>query len=112
MTANVGPAKVSSGVPSRTTRTSTNVILLLPGPCVAGLNPAGRSHDVVAGGDEVGGAEVGDGVTAQGALVAQVELVEGLAGGEAGGADAELTAVGGAGGHFAFQAGGEELFMG
>ena len=42
----------------------------------------------------------------------EVELVEALAGGEAGGADAELAAVGGAGGDFAFQAGGEELFVG
>ena len=42
----------------------------------------------------------------------EVELVEALAGGEAGGADAQFAAVGGAGGDFAFQAGGEELFMG
>ena len=48
----------------------------------------------------------------QGALVVEVELVEALAGREAGGADAELAAVGCAGGDFAFEAGGEELFMG
>ena len=42
----------------------------------------------------------------------EVELVEALAGGEAGGADAEFAAVGGAGGDFSFEAGGEELFMG
>ena len=55
-----------------------------------GLAGAGRAeeHDVVAGGDEVEGAEVGDDVTLEGALVVAVELVEALAGREAGGADA------------------------
>ena len=61
-----------------------------------GLAGAGRAeeHDVVAGGDEVEGAEVGDDVALEGALVVEVELLEGLAGREAGGADAELAAVG------------------
>ena len=79
-----------------------------------GLAGAGRAeeHDVVAGGDEVEGAEVGDDVAFEGALVVEVELVEGLAGREAGGADAELAAVGLAGGDLAFEAGGEELLVG
>src|SRR5918993_675196 len=41
----------------------------------------------------------------------EVELVEALAGWEAGGADAGLTAVGLAGRHFPLQAGGEELLV-
>ena len=79
-----------------------------------GLAGAGRTQedDVVAGGDEVQGAEVGDQVALEGALVVKVELLEGLAGREAGGADADLTAVGLAGGDFAFEAGGEELVVG
>ena len=79
-----------------------------------GLAGAGRSeeHDVVAAFDEVEGAEVGDDVTLEAALVVEVELLEGLAGREAGGADAELAAVGLAGGDFAFEAGGEELLVG
>ena len=47
-----------------------------------------QEHDVVFAGDEVEGAEVGDGVAFQRALVVVVELLEGLAGGEAGGTDA------------------------
>jgi hypothetical protein len=41
----------------------------------------------------------------------EVELVEALAGWEAGGADAGLTAVGLAGRHFPLPAGGEELLV-
>ena len=55
---------------------------------------------------------MGDDVAFQGALVVEVELLEGLAGREPGGADADLAAVGLAGGDFTFEAGGEELFVG
>ena len=48
----------------------------------------------------------------QGALVVEVEVLEGLAGREAGGADADLAAVVLAGGDLAFEAGGEELLVG
>ena len=41
-----------------------------------------------------------------------VEVLQGLAGGEAGGADAALAAVGLAGGYLALQAGGQELLVG
>ncbi len=79
-----------------------------------GLAGAGRAeeHDVVAGVDEVEGAEVGDHVALEGALVVEVEVLEGLAGREPGGADADLTAVGLAGRDLAFEAGGEELLVG
>ena len=78
-----------------------------------GLAGAGRTqeHDVVAGGDEIEGAEVGDDVAFEGALVVEVELLEGLAGREAGGTDADLTAVGLAGGDLTFEAGSQELFV-
>ena len=56
-------------------------------------------------------AEVGDDVALEGALVAEVEVLEGLAGREAGGADAGLAAVVLAGGDLAFEAGGEELLV-
>ena len=48
----------------------------------------------------------------QSAGVVEVEVLQALAGGEPGGADATLTAVGFAGGDLTLQAGGEELFMG
>ena len=51
-------------------------------------------------------------VAFEGALVVEVELLEGLAGREPGGADADLAAVVLAGGDFAFEAGGEELLVG
>jgi hypothetical protein len=44
-------------------------------------------------------------------LVVEVELLQALAGREAGGTDASFTAVGFAGGDLALQAGGEELLM-
>ena len=47
----------------------------------------------------------------EGALMVPVELVEALAGGEAGGADAQLAAVGGTGGDLTLETGGEELLM-
>ena len=51
-------------------------------------------------------------VAFEGALVVEVEVLEGLAGREPGGADAALAAVGFAGGDLALQAGGEELLVG
>ena len=69
-----------------------------------GLAGPGRSEedDVVFGLDEVEGAEMGDDVSFEGALVVEVEVLEGFAGGEAGGANADLAAVGLAGRHLAF----------
>src|SRR5437879_9490303 len=77
------------------------------------LAGSGRAEedDVVAALDEVEGAEVSDDVTLEAALVVEVELLEGLAGREPGGADAQLAAVGLAGGDLTLQAGREELFM-
>jgi hypothetical protein len=79
-----------------------------------GFAGAGRAeeHDVVAGVDEVEGAEMGDHVSLEGSLVVEVEVLEGLACREAGGPDAELAAVGLAGCDLALEAGGEELLMG
>jgi len=54
---------------------------------------------------------VGDQVAFETAGVVEVELFQGLAGGEAGGADAALPAVGFAGGDLALQAGDQELLM-
>ena len=74
-----------------------------------GLAGARRAEedDVVLRGDEVEGAEVRDGVSLQRAGVVEVELLQALAGREAGGADAALTAVALAGGDLALQAGDE-----
>jgi hypothetical protein len=55
---------------------------------------------------------VSDNVFADGALMVEVEVLEGFAGREAGGADAGLATVGLAGGDLAFQAGGQEVLMG
>ena len=79
-----------------------------------GFAGAGRAeeHDVLFGGDEVQGAQVGDRVAFEAAGVVEVELLQGLAGREPGGADAALAAVGLPGGDLALQAGGEELLMG
>ena len=79
-----------------------------------GLAGAGWSeeHDVVFGGDEVQGAQVGDEVAFEAAGVVEVELLDRLAGGEPGGADAALAAVGLPRGDLALQAGDEELLMG
>ena len=86
-----------------------------PSPTARWVLPVpGRAeeHDVLAGGDEVQGPEVGQSLALERALVLDVEVLEGLAGREAGGADAALTAVGFAGGDLALQAGGEELLVG
>ena len=79
-----------------------------------GFPGAGRAeeHDVVLGGDEVQGAQVGDGLAFEGPLVVEVEVLQGLAGGEPGGADAALAAVGLPGGDLALQARGQELLVG
>ena len=78
-----------------------------------GLAGAGRAeeHDVVLGGDEVQGAQVGDQVAFEAAGVVEVELLQRLAGREPGGADAALTAVGLPGGDLALQAGDQELLV-
>src|SRR6266511_787872 len=68
-----------------------------------------EEHDVLPRGDEVQGAQVSDGVAFERAGVLEVELLDRLAGGEAGGADAAFSAVRFAGGDFALQAGDEEL---
>jgi hypothetical protein len=78
---------------------------------LAGPGWAQEDH-VVAGGDEVQGAQVGDQVAFEAAGVVVVELLQALAGREAGVADAALAAVGFAGGDLALQAGGQELLMG
>ncbi len=70
-----------------------------------------EEHDVVSGGDEVQGAEVGDQITLQAAGVVEVELLQGLAGREPCGADAALPAVALAGRDLALQAGDQELFV-
>jgi hypothetical protein len=70
-----------------------------------------EEHHVVAGGDEVQGAQVRDLLALEPAGVVVVELLQALAGGEPGGADAALAAVGLAGGDLALQAGGQELLM-
>ena len=55
---------------------------------------------------------MGDLVAGQAAGVLEVEVLQGLAGREPGGADASFSAVGLAGGDLALQAGGQELFVG
>src|SRR5262249_18011397 len=60
----------------------------------------------------VEGAQVGDHLAFEAAGVVEVELLQALARGEAGGADAALAAVGLPGGDFALQARGQELLMG
>jgi hypothetical protein len=65
-----------------------------------------EEDDVVAGGDEVQGAQVRDDVALQAAGVVVVELLQALARGEPRGADAPLAAVGLSGGDLALQAGG------
>jgi hypothetical protein len=78
-----------------------------------GLAGAGRAEEdhVLPAGDEVQRAQVGDQVAFEGAGVVEVELLQALAGREAGGADAALAAVGLPRGRFALQAGDEELLM-
>ena len=78
-----------------------------------GLAGAGRAeqHDVAGLGQERAGGERGD-LLADGGLVVPVEVLEGLAGREPGGADPQLGAGGVAGGDFAFEDGGEVVLVG
>jgi hypothetical protein len=71
-----------------------------------------EEHHVLLGRHEVQRAEVGDLLAVEAAGVVEVELLQALAGGEAGSADAALTAVGLSGGDLALQAGGQELLVG
>jgi hypothetical protein len=79
-----------------------------------GLAGSGRAEEdhVLLAGDEVQGAQVGDQVAFEAAGVVEVELLQGLAGREPGGADPALTAVGLPGGDLALQARGQELLVG
>lgn len=67
---------------------------------------------VVFAGDEVEGSEVGDDVSFEAALMVEVEIFDGFAGGEACSFDPVLTAVVLTGSHLPFQTGRKELFMG
>ncbi len=78
---------------------------------LAGAGWAEEDH-VLLGDHEVQGAEVGDQVALESAGVVEVELLQALAGGEPGGADPALTAVGLPRGDLALQASHEELLMG
>ena len=79
-----------------------------------GLAGARRAQEdgVLLGGDEVQCAQMGDDVARQAAQVVEVEFLEGLDRGEAGGADAALAAVAVAGGDLALQAGDQVLVVG
>jgi len=77
----------------------------------AGAGWAEEDHVVFGGHDEVQRAEVGDGVTVEAAGMVEVELLQAFSGGEAGGADAALAAVGLAGGDLALQAGDQQLLV-
>ena len=70
-----------------------------------------QEHHVLLGQHEVQGAQVRDHLPLEGAGVVEVELLQGLAGGESGGADAALAAVGLPCGDLALQAGGQELLV-
>ncbi len=78
-----------------------------------GLAGAGRAeqHDVAGFGEERAGGQVRDCV-AEGGLGVPVEVLEGLAGREPGGADPQLGAGGVAGGDFAFEDRGEVVLVG
>jgi hypothetical protein len=79
-----------------------------------GLAGAGwaQEHHVLARGDEVERAQVRDHLPLQGPGVVEVELLQALAGREAGVTDAAFAAVGFSGGDLALQAGGQELLVG
>src|SRR5215217_937667 len=70
-----------------------------------------QEHHVVAGGDEVQGAQVRDRLSFEAAGVVEAELLQALTGGEARGPDAAFAAVRFAGGDLALQAGGQELLV-
>ena len=67
--------------------------------------PRTEEHHVIAGGDEVQGAQMGDGVAFESAGVVEVELLQRFTRREASGADTFLTAVRLPGRHLALQAG-------
>jgi hypothetical protein len=71
-----------------------------------------QEHRVLPRGHEVQGAQVGDLLALEAAGVVKVELLQALAGREAGVADAALAAVGFSGGDLALQAGSQELLVG
>ena len=71
-----------------------------------------RKHDVGALGNEVESAEMRDDIAFERTLEGEVEILEGLAGGEPCRADAAFAAVVLAGGDFAFETRGEGLLMG
>jgi DNA invertase Pin-like site-specific DNA recombinase len=77
------------------------------------LSGAGRAqkHHVVAGGDEVQGAQVRDDLPLEAAGVAVVEVLQRLAGGEPGGPDPALPAVALAGRDLPLQARDQEFLM-
>ena len=84
-----------------------------PGGQVALAGPGrAEEHHILPGGDEIQGAQVGDGLPFEAAGVIEVELLQGLAGRELRGPDPALPAVGFAGGDLPVQAGGQELLMG
>ena len=68
-----------------------------------------EEHHVVLGDHEVQGPQVGDGLAFEAAGVVVVEVLQGLAGREPGGADAAFPAVGFPGGDLALQGGDQEL---
>ena len=76
------------------------------------LTSPGRTeeHHVIAGGDEVQGAQMGDGVAFESAGVVEVELLQRFTRREASGADTFLTAVRLPGRHLALQAG-HQIFL-
>ncbi len=74
--------------------------------CLAGAGRAEEDHVLLAG-DEIQGAQMGHRLPFQPAQVSEVELLQGLAGGETGHADATLSAMRLSGGDLALQAGGQ-----
>ena len=78
-----------------------------------GFAGAGRAeqHDVAGLGEERAGGQGGD-LLADGGLGVEVEVLEGLAGGEPGGPDPQLGAGGVAGGDFPLEHGGEVVLVG
>ena len=78
-----------------------------------GFAGSGRAeqHDVAGLGEEPAGGQRGD-LLADGGLGVEVEVLQGLAGGEPGGPDPQLGAGGVAGGDFPFQHRGEVVLVG
>ena len=78
-----------------------------------GLAGAGwaEEDDVLFRGDEVQGAQMGDDLAFESAGVVEVELLQALAGREAGGPDAALAAVGLPGGDLTLETGHQVLLV-